>query len=114
MDFVENANAIVALISAVVGLLSAAIPLGVVIYNLFKGKKSKEIFADLKDMAMAAIVEAEKTGKTGAEKKEIAIAAVKAAAAAKNIDIEPFMNQLLAVIDQIVATNNAFIEAKKN
>lgn len=113
MNFVENANAIVALISAIAGLLSAAIPLGVVIYNLFKGKKAKEIFADLKDMAIAAVNEAEKTGKSGAEKKEIAIAAIKAAAAAKNIDVEPFMNQLLAVIDQIVANNNAFIAAKQ-
>lgn len=113
MDFINNANAIVALISAVVGLISAGIPLGIVIYNLFKGKNKKEVFEILKDIATAAIVSAEASGKAGADKKTMVIEAVKAGAAAKGIDVTPFMAQLDAFIEQAVATNNAFKNAKQ-
>ena len=113
MDIINNANAIVALISTVVGLISAAIPLGIIIYNLFKGKNKKEIFETIKDMANAAIVSAEASGKAGADKKTMVIEAVKASCAAKGIDITPFLDQLDAFIDQAVATNNAFKNASK-
>jgi len=113
MDFIENANAIVALISAVVGLISAGLPLGIVIYNLFKGKNKKEVFETLKDIATAAIVSAEASGKAGADKKTMVIEAVKAGAAAKGIDVTPFLTQLDAFIEQAVATNNAFKNAKQ-
>jgi len=113
MDFINNANAIVALISAVVGLISAGIPLGIIIYNLFKGKNKKEVFEILKDMATAAIVSAEASGKAGADKKTMVIEAVKAGAAAKGINVAPFMTQLDAFIEQAVATNNAFKNAKQ-
>jgi 1-deoxy-D-xylulose-5-phosphate reductoisomerase len=41
------------------------------------------------------------------------IEAVKAGAAAKGIDVTPFMTQLDAFIEQAVATNNAFKNAKQ-
>ena len=113
MNWVDNANAIVALISAVVGLISAGLPLGIVIYNLFKGKNKKEVFETLKDIATAAIVSAEASGKAGADKKTMVIEAVKAGAAAKGIDVTPFMTQLDAFIEQAVATNNAFKNAQQ-
>ena len=113
MEIINNANAIVALISAVVGLISAGIPLGIIIYNLFKGKNKKEVFEILKDMATAAIVSAEASGKAGADKKTMVIEAVKAGAAAKGINVTPFMTQLDAFIEQSVATNNAFKNAKQ-
>lgn len=113
MDWVNNANAIVALISAVVGLISAGIPLGIIVYNLFKGKSKKEIWEILKDMATAAIVSAEASGKAGADKKTMAMDAVRTGAAAKGINVDPFLSQLDAFIEQTVATNNAFKNAKQ-
>lgn len=113
MNWVYDANAIVALISAVVGLISAGIPLGIVVYNLFKGKSKKEVFEILKDIATAAIVSAEASGKAGADKKTMVIEAVKAGASSKGINVDPFLAQLDAFIEQTVATNNAFKNAKQ-
>ena len=113
MNWVYDANAIVALISAVVGLMSTGIPLGIVVYNLFKGKNRKEVFDILKDMASAAIVSAEASGKAGADKKTMVIEAVRAGASAKGINVDPFLTQLDAFIEQTVATNNAFKNAKQ-
>lgn len=113
MDWVNNANAIVALISAVVGLISAGIPLGIIVYNLFKGKSKKEIWETLKDIATAAIVSAEASGKAGADKKTMVMDAVRAGATAKGINVDPFLSQLDAFIEQTVATNNAFKNAKQ-
>ncbi len=39
--------------------------------------------------------------------------AVRAGAAAKGINIDPFLSQLDAFIEQTVATNNAFKNAKQ-
>ena len=113
MNWVDSANAIIALLSAVVGLVSAGLPLGIIVYNLFKGKNKKEIFEILKDIATAAIVSAEASGKAGADKKTMVIEAVKAGASSKGIDATPFMAQLDAFIEQAVATNNAFKNAKQ-
>ena len=93
--------------------MSTGIPLGIVVYHLFKGKNKKEVFDILKDMASAAIVSAEASGKAGADKKTMVIEAVKAGASSKGINVEPFLTQLDAFIEQTVATNNAFKNAKQ-
>jgi hypothetical protein len=64
-------------------------------------------------MATAAIVSAEASGKAGADKKTMVMDAVRAGATAKGINVDPFLSQLDAFIEQTVATNNAFKNAKQ-
>jgi hypothetical protein len=62
------------------------------------------------EIADAAMKEAEKSGKSGADKKEMVIEAVKAGCKAANVNIDQFINQLADYIDQTIA----FVNDMKN
>ena len=57
-------------------------------------------------MADAAIKEAEKSGKSGADKKEMVIESVKAGCKAAGVDLAAFLDQLSAYIDQTITFVN--------
>lgn len=57
-------------------------------------------------MADAAIKEAEKSGKSGADKKEMVIESVKAGCKAAGVDLDAFLDQLSAYIDQTITFVN--------
>lgn len=106
MEWIENANAILGLICTLVGLVTAGVPLGIMVYNLFKNKNKAQIWTMIMTMADAAMVEAEKSGKSGADKKQMVIDSVTAACKSQGIDVGPFAVQVANYIDQCVAFAN--------
>ena len=58
-------------------------------------------------MADAAMKEAEKSGKSGADKKELVINSVKAACKTAGIDLDAFIDQLGSYIDQCIDFANS-------
>lgn len=63
-------------------------------------------------MADSAMKEAEKSGKSGADKKQMVIDSVKAACKAANIDLDAFIDQLGSYIDQCISFANDLNEGK--
>lgn len=57
-------------------------------------------------MADAAMKEAEKSGKTGADKKQMVIDSVKAACKEAGVDLDTFIDQLGTYIDQCISFAN--------
>ena len=82
------------------------------IQNL-KDKKSTEIWGMVMEMADAAMTEAEKSGKNGADKKAMVIDAIQGSAKAAGIDINEFLDQLDMYIDQTITFVNAMKTTKK-
>lgn len=58
-------------------------------------------------MADAAMKSVEKSGKTGAEKKQLVMDAVKEGAKAAGLEIDCFIDQLSAYIDQTISFVNS-------
>jgi hypothetical protein len=58
------------------------------------------------EMADAAMKEAEKSGKSGADKKEMVIEIVKASCKAAGVNLDTFIDQLGDYIDQTIAFVN--------
>lgn len=102
----EIAKGIMELIYVGVGILATGIPLIITLIMLFKGKNKAQIWNTIMTMADAAIAEAEKSGKSGADKKQMVIDAVTAACKSQGIDVGPFVDQLANYIDQCVAFVN--------
>ena len=111
MDWITSAQALVALITGLVGLISAGVTAFVAVRKVIaanKGKSLKEIWALVMKLADAAMVEVEKTDLKGASKKDKAITIVNAAATESGLDSTPFTEQLSAYIDQTVEFVNTF------
>ena len=111
MDWITSAQALIALITGLAGLISAGVTAFIAVRKVIranKGKSLKEIWALIMKLADAAMVEVEKTELKGASKKDKAIAIVNAAAKESGIDITPFTEQLSAYIDQTVEFVNTF------
>lgn len=115
MDWITNAQALIALITGLIGLITAGVTAFVAVKKVIaanKGKSLKEIWALIMKIADAAMLEAEKTELKGAAKKDKAVALVIAGAKEAGIDIAPFMEQLSAYIDQSIEfVNNLTKEA---
>lgn len=105
--WIENANAIIALIGGLVGLLATGIPLIITIVKLFKNKNKGQIWSMIQTAADAAIKDAEASGKSGADKKTMVINAVTAALKTQGIDISAFTEQLSAYIDNCISFANS-------
>ena len=105
MDWITNAQALIALITGLVGLISAAVTAFVAVKKVIaanKGKSLKEIWALVMKLADAAMLEAEQSNLNGLAKKEMAINIVNKTAKEAGIDITPFTEQLSSYIDECI------------
>ena len=105
MDWITNTTQLVALITGLVGLISAGITAFISVKKVIKankGKSLKEIWALIMKLADAAMIEAERSALNGAAKKDKVIAMVNAAAREAGIDISSFTEQLSEYIDQTI------------
>ena len=108
-DWLATAQGIVTLLIALGGLIGTGISTYFAIRAVIeknKGKSLAEIWKFVMSMADDAMKAAEASGKAGADKKQMVIDAVNAAAKAAGIDISAFTEQLSAYIDQTIAFVN--------
>ena len=109
MDWITNINGIITLITSLVGLIGTAIGTYFAIKNwikVLKTKNTQEIWTMIMSIADAAMQEAEKSNKPGADKKQIVIDTVKASCKAAGVDIDLFIDQLSDYIDQTITLVN--------
>ena len=107
---------IIAVLTGLVGLISAGATAFLAIKNFIKAtkeKSAKEIWAMMMGLADAAIKEAEASGKAGADKKQMVINAVKAGCTDAGLDINAFIDQLSDYIDQTITFVNDMLKNKK-
>ena len=110
MDWLETANGIVTLISALIALIGTGIGVYFAVKNLIKLMKSntkEQNWKLIMKIADAAMETAEKSGKKGADKKQMVIESVKASCKAAGIDADQFIDQLVDYIDQTIAFVNS-------
>ncbi len=98
----ETAQAIMSLISVGVGILATGIPLIITIVKLFKDKTASQNWKTIMSIADTCIKEAEKSGKSGSDKKKMVIDMVKSSCKSQGIDADNFLDQLDAYIDQCI------------
>lgn len=109
MDWLGTAEQIIALVVGLVGLIGTGVSTFFMIKAVIaknKGKSAAEIWALLMSMADSAMKAAEASGKAGADKKVMAMEAIKSSALSAGIDISPFVDQLDAYIEQTIAFVN--------
>lgn len=100
---------IIALVTGLCGLVSAGIGAYFAIKNwikVTKNKNAQEIWAMVMEIADTAMKEAERSCKTGADKKTMVINAVKASCKAAGLDVDLFIDQLSDYIDQTISFVN--------
>ena len=100
---------IIVLVTGLCGLVSAGIGAYFAIKNwikVTKNKNAQEVWAMIMEMADAAMKEAERSCKTGADKKKMVIASVKASCKAAGLDLDLFIDQLSDYIDQTISFVN--------
>ena len=110
MDWLETANGIVTLISALIALIGTGIGVYFAVKNFIKLMKSntkEQNWKLIMKIADAAMETAEKSGKKGADKKQMVIESVKASCKAAGIDADQFIDQLADYIDQTIAFVNS-------
>ena len=110
MDWLETANGIVTLISALVALIGTGMGVYFAIKNFIKLMKSntkEQNWKLIMKIADAGRETAEKSGKKGADKKQMVIESVKASCKAAGIDADQFIDQLVDYIDQTIAFVNS-------
>lgn len=110
MDWLETANGIVTLISALIALIGTGIGVYFAIKNFIKLMKSntkEQNWKLIMKIADAAMETAEKSGEKGADKKQMVIESVKASCKAAGIDADQFIDQLVDYIDQTIAFVNS-------
>lgn len=114
MDWITTANGIITLITGLVGLIGTGIGAYFAIKNWFtvlKTKNSQEVWSIIMTLADAAMKEAEASMKSGEDKKKMVIDSVKAGCKAAGIDMDMFIDQLSAYIDDTIKFVN---EMKKD
>lgn len=105
MDWITTVNGLIALITALVGLIGTGIGAFFTIKNFIKAtkeKSSKEIWAMIMAMADAGMKEAEASGKSGVSKKKMVMNIVKESCKSAGINIDDFIDQLDEYIDQTI------------
>jgi len=108
-DWITTANGLIALITALFGLIGTGVGTFFAIKNWItatKEKSAKEVWTMITEIADAAIKEAEKSGASGVDKKTAVINTVKASCKAAGIDSDLFLDQLSDYIDQTIAFVN--------
>lgn len=109
VEWITTANGIITLITGLVGLIGTGIGAYFAIKNwitVLKTKSSQEIWAMIMEMADAAMTEAEKSGKSGADKKQMVIESVKASCRAAGVNLDVFIDQLSNYIDDTIKFAN--------
>ena len=115
-DWLATAQGIVTLLIALGGLIGTGISTYFAIRAVIeknKGKSLAEIWKLVMSMADDAMKAAEASGKSGADKKQMVIDAVNAAAKAAGVDISAFTEQLSAYIDQTIAFVNGMTKKQE-
>lgn len=114
-SWLSTAEQVIALITGLVGLIGAGIGAFFAIRNWIKvirEKSAQEIWNTIMTMADAAMKEAEASGKSGADKKQMVIDAVKVGCKAAGLNIDDFLDQLSAYIDQCIGFANSLNQGK--
>lgn len=110
------AQGIIAVLTGLAGLISAGVAAFFAVKSFIKAtkeKSAKEIWAMIMNLADAAIKEAEASAKSGADKKQMVINAVKAGCTDAGLDINAFIDQLGDYIDQTISFVNDMNKNKK-
>lgn len=100
-----------AIVSLIGGLGSVVVGLKAVAKNN-KNKTLAELWTKIKTIADKAMIEAESMKATGAEKKDIVISVVKDAMKEEGADIDDFIDQLDAYINNSIAFGNSLKKAE--
>ncbi len=109
-EFFQNANGFIALITGLIGVISAGITVFFTIkayVSKAKEKSKAENWALIMEIADKAMTSVEKSKETGADKKATVIAAVKASCEAAGLDISEFIDKLDAYIDSAITWYNS-------
>ena len=117
MEWLSTAQQVCALITGLVGLIGTGVGAFFAIKNwiaALKQKSSTEIWNTIMSMADSAMKEAEASGKTGADKKQMVIDSVKAGCKSAGLDVDAFLDQLSAYIDQSISFVNSVTDASIN
>ena len=104
-NWLTTAQGILSLITGLIGLIGSGVGAFFAIKNFIKAAKTKsmnEIWSMIMSMADAAMKEAEASQKSGEDKKQMVLDAVKSGCKAANIDIDAFIDQLSQYIDQTI------------
>lgn len=113
--FLDTANEVLVLITGLIGLVGTGISTYFAIKNWIanvKAKNSDAIWKMLMEMADKAMEEAERTGASGADKKEMVLKAIEAGAEAAGIETSMFFTQLDTYIDQTIDFFNKMKKAQ--
>ncbi len=116
-DWITTANGLIALITALFGLIGTGVGTFFAIKNWIaatKEKSAKEIWSMIMNIADAAMKEAEKSTVAGKSKKELVINMVKEGCLAAGIDLGPFIDQLGAYIDSCIGWYNGMVDSTKS
>ena len=104
-NWLTTAQGVLSLITGLIGLIGSGVGAFFAIKNFIKVAKTKsmnEIWSMIMAMADAAMKEAEASQKSGEDKKQMVLDAVKSGCKAANIDIDAFIDQLSQYIDQTI------------
>ena len=110
MEWLETANGIITLISALIALIGTGTGVFFAIKNFIKLMKSntkEQNWKLIMKIADAAMKTAETSGKNGADKKQMVVESVKASCKAAGIDADQFIDQLADYIDQTISFVNS-------
>ena len=108
-DGLKIAQGVLALITGLIGLISAAVGAYFAVKNFIKATKSKnanEIWSMMMSMTDAAMKEAEASQKSGEDKKQMVLDSVNAACKSAGLDMSLFLDQLNTYIDQTISFVN--------
>ena len=109
MDWINTVQGLIALITGLVGLVTTGVGAFLTIKAFIKNmkeKSAKEQWAIIVTAADAAMKEAEHSGKTGADKKTMVMQMVSKTCEAAGLNIDLFLAQLDAYIDQTISFVN--------
>ena len=101
---------IIALITGLLGLISAGVTAFFAIRSFIaatKEKSANEIWTMIMHLADAAMKDAEQSMKDGESKKQMVIDSVKAGCKAAGINLDSFIDQLSDYIDETIAFVNS-------
>ena len=104
-NWLSTAQGVLSLITGLIGLIGSGIGAFFAIKNFIKAAKTKsmsEIWSMIMSMADTAMKEAEASQKSGEDKKQMVLDAVKSGCKAANINIDAFIDQLSQYIDQTI------------
>ena len=104
-NWLTTAQGVLSLITGLIGLIGSGVGAFFAIKNFIKAAKTKsmnEIWSMIMSMADAAMKEAEASQKSGEDKKQMVLDAVKSGCKAASIDIDAFIDQLSQYIDQTI------------